>query len=40
MPWVVLPTFNEAENVERIVAAIVAVLEAGGTNRLSRAHRR
>jgi len=27
MPWVVLPTFNEAENVERIVAAIVAVLE-------------
>jgi len=28
MPWVVLPTFNEAENVERIVAAVVAVLEA------------
>jgi dolichol-phosphate mannosyltransferase len=27
MPWVVLPTFNEAENVERIAAAIVAVLE-------------
>jgi dolichol-phosphate mannosyltransferase len=27
MPWVVLPTFNEAENVERIVAAILAVLE-------------
>jgi dolichol-phosphate mannosyltransferase len=27
MPWVVLPTFNEAENIERIVAAIVAVLE-------------
>jgi len=27
IPWVVLPTFNEAENVERIVAAIVAVLE-------------
>jgi dolichol-phosphate mannosyltransferase len=27
MPWVVLPTFNEAENVERIVAAVVAVLE-------------
>jgi dolichol-phosphate mannosyltransferase len=26
-PWVVLPTFNEAENLERIVAAIVAVLE-------------
>jgi dolichol-phosphate mannosyltransferase len=28
MPWVVLPTFNEAENVERIVTAVVAVLEA------------
>jgi dolichol-phosphate mannosyltransferase len=28
MPWVVLPTFNEAENVERIVAAVVKVLEA------------
>jgi len=27
IPWVVLPTFNEAENVERIVAAVVAVLE-------------
>jgi dolichol-phosphate mannosyltransferase len=27
VPWVVLPTFNEAENLERIVAAIVAVLE-------------
>jgi dolichol-phosphate mannosyltransferase len=27
-PWVVLPTFNEAENVERIVVAVVAVLEA------------
>jgi dolichol-phosphate mannosyltransferase len=27
LPWVVLPTFNEAENLERIVAAIVAVLE-------------
>jgi dolichol-phosphate mannosyltransferase len=27
MPWVVLPTFNEAENVERIVEAVVAVLE-------------
>jgi len=27
VPWVVLPTFNEAENVERIVWAIVAVLE-------------
>jgi dolichol-phosphate mannosyltransferase len=27
IPWVVLPTFNEAENVERIAAAIVAVLE-------------
>jgi dolichol-phosphate mannosyltransferase len=27
LPWVVLPTFNEAENVERIVAAVVAVLE-------------
>jgi dolichol-phosphate mannosyltransferase len=27
-PWVVLPTFNEAENVERIVAAVVEVLEA------------
>jgi dolichol-phosphate mannosyltransferase len=27
LPWVVLPTFNEAENVERTVAAVVAVLE-------------
>jgi dolichol-phosphate mannosyltransferase len=27
IPWLVLPTFNEAENVERIVAAIVAVLD-------------
>jgi dolichol-phosphate mannosyltransferase len=27
-PWVVLPTFNEAENIERIVAAVVAVLDA------------
>jgi dolichol-phosphate mannosyltransferase len=27
IPWAVLPTFNEAENVERIVAATVAVLE-------------
>jgi dolichol-phosphate mannosyltransferase len=27
VPWVVLPTFNEAENLEHIVAAIVAVLE-------------
>jgi dolichol-phosphate mannosyltransferase len=28
IPWVVLPTFNEAENIERIVGAIVTVLEA------------
>jgi dolichol-phosphate mannosyltransferase len=27
IPWVVLPTFNEAENVEAIVAAAVEVLE-------------
>src|SRR5436190_80799 len=27
IPWVVLPTFNEAENLERIAASIVAVLE-------------
>jgi dolichol-phosphate mannosyltransferase len=27
MPWVVLPTYNEAENIERMVAAVVAVLE-------------
>jgi dolichol-phosphate mannosyltransferase len=27
LPWVVLPTFNEADNLEYIVAAIVAVLE-------------
>src|SRR3954452_22425097 len=27
MPWVVLPTFDEAENIERIMDAIVAVLE-------------
>ena len=27
LPWVVLPTFNEAENLEHIVGAIVAVLE-------------
>src|SRR5215217_599353 len=27
VPWVVLPTFNEAENLERMVGAIVAVLE-------------
>jgi dolichol-phosphate mannosyltransferase len=27
VPWVVLPTFNEAENLERIVVAVVAVLE-------------
>ena len=27
IPWVVLPTFNEAENIERIVAATTAVLE-------------
>jgi dolichol-phosphate mannosyltransferase len=27
MPWVVLPTFNEAENVERIAAATVTVLD-------------
>jgi dolichol-phosphate mannosyltransferase len=27
VPWVVLPTFNEAENLERVVAAIMAVLE-------------
>ena len=27
LPWVVLPTFNEAENVERIASQIVAVLE-------------
>jgi dolichol-phosphate mannosyltransferase len=29
VPWVVLPTFNEAENVERIVAAVARVLEDG-----------
>jgi dolichol-phosphate mannosyltransferase len=27
IPWVVLPTFNEAENLERIASSIVAVLE-------------
>jgi len=27
IPWVVLPTFNEAENIEGIVARIVGVLE-------------
>jgi dolichol-phosphate mannosyltransferase len=27
IPWVVLPTFNEAENIETTVAAIVEVLE-------------
>jgi dolichol-phosphate mannosyltransferase len=27
VPWVVLPTFNEAENIEGIAAAIVEVLE-------------
>jgi dolichol-phosphate mannosyltransferase len=27
IPWVVLPTFNEAENIEGITEAIVAVLE-------------
>jgi dolichol-phosphate mannosyltransferase len=27
VPWVVVPTFNEAENVERTANAIVAVLE-------------
>jgi dolichol-phosphate mannosyltransferase len=27
VPWVVLPTFNEVENIERIMEAIVAVLE-------------
>jgi dolichol-phosphate mannosyltransferase len=27
IPWVVLPTFNEAENVERIASEIVAVLQ-------------
>jgi dolichol-phosphate mannosyltransferase len=27
IPWVVLPTFNEAENIEGIVARVVAVLE-------------
>jgi dolichol-phosphate mannosyltransferase len=27
VPWVVLPTFNEAENIEAIVAAVVRVLE-------------
>jgi dolichol-phosphate mannosyltransferase len=27
MPWVVLPTFNEAENVERMARALVAVLD-------------
>jgi dolichol-phosphate mannosyltransferase len=27
IPWVVLPTFNEAENIDGIVAAIVEVLE-------------
>jgi dolichol-phosphate mannosyltransferase len=27
VPWVVLPTFNEAENIEAIVAAVAAVLE-------------
>jgi dolichol-phosphate mannosyltransferase len=27
LPWVVLPTFNEAENLERVVAAIVAVFQ-------------
>jgi dolichol-phosphate mannosyltransferase len=27
VPWVVLPTFNEADNIESIVAAVVAVLE-------------
>jgi dolichol-phosphate mannosyltransferase len=27
IPWVVLPTFNEAENIERIAAAVVAVLK-------------
>jgi dolichol-phosphate mannosyltransferase len=26
-PWVILPTFNEAENIEATVAAIVGVLE-------------
>ena len=27
VPWVVLPTFNEAENIEAIVARVVGVLE-------------
>jgi dolichol-phosphate mannosyltransferase len=27
VPWVVLPTFNEAENIERIVAAVIDVFE-------------
>jgi dolichol-phosphate mannosyltransferase len=27
VPWVVLPTFNEAENIEGIVATVVSVLE-------------
>jgi dolichol-phosphate mannosyltransferase len=27
VPWVVLPTFNEAENIEAIVAAVVRVLD-------------
>jgi dolichol-phosphate mannosyltransferase len=27
IPWLILPTFNEAENLEAIVAAVVAVLD-------------
>jgi dolichol-phosphate mannosyltransferase len=27
LPWVILPTFNEADNIERIITAVAAVLE-------------
>ncbi len=39
-PWLILPTYNEAENVEAIVDAAGEVLAGGGARGLSRADRR
>ena len=39
-PWLILPTYNEAENIEAIVAAAGEVLAARRSRGLSRARRR
>ena len=39
-PWLILPTYNEAENIEAIVAASGEALRGAAPERLARADRR